>query len=161
MLPKILLLASIFLLSGNTSTERGMYHRDYYPSGQLKAEGWLQNGAKTNYWKFYHPNGILSEEGHYQSSQREKYWHFYSETGKPEKEGHYKNGKMTDWWLFYDRNGKINHKCQLRNGKKNGYCLKYKNEELTSAEKYSNGEKIKEWYSFSSFRKENSVSDLK
>jgi len=68
---------------------------------------------------------------------------------------------MANWWLYYDATGKIQHKCQLINGVKNGYCLKYKKEKLASAEKYSNGKKIKEWYSLSSFKKENSLSDLK
>jgi hypothetical protein len=34
-------------------------------------------------------------------------------------------------------------------------------EELKSAEKYKNGKKIKEWFSFNSFKKENKLSDLK
>ena len=61
----------------------------------------------------------------------------------------------------YDTKGRINHKCQLNNGKKNGYCLKFENEELVSAEKYQNGEKIKEWFSFVDFQRENKLSDLK
>jgi len=35
------------------------------------------------------------------------------------------------------------------------------NEKLTSAEKYSNGKKIKEWFDFSSFKRDNNLSDLK
>ncbi|MEN1786321.1 MAG: hypothetical protein AAGF77_14465, partial [Bacteroidota bacterium] len=65
------------------------------------------------------------------------------------------------WWLFYDENEKINHKCQLKDGIKNGYCLKYVNEKLKSAEKFKNGKKIKEWYSFGSLKRENKLSDLR
>ena len=92
---------------------------------------------------------------------REGYWYFYDNTGKLEMEGHMQSGQKVNWWLFYDENGAINHKCQLKNGIKNGYCLKYKNETLKSAEKFHNGQKVKEWYSFGSFRKENKLSDLK
>lgn len=160
MFPKIIFLATLFLFFGKPFEENPHYSREYYETGNLKAEGWLKDGVKTDYWKFYHPNGKLSEEGHYKSNRKEKYWHFYFQTGKPEKEGHFENGKMTDWWLFYDQTGRVNHKCQLSNGKKNGYCLRYSNEKLTSAEKYRNGKKIKEWFSLGSFRKENSLSDL-
>jgi len=37
----------------------------------------------------------------------------------------------------------------------------YKNEKLTSAVKYSKGERIKEWTDLKSFKKENKLSDLK
>lgn len=177
MLPKILFAVFFLISSGSltffslenpssfnwekTSFRNREYTREFYSSGKLKSEGWLTNGTKSNYWKFYHPNGKLSEEGHYANGQREKYWHFYTSDGRPERKGHYENGSMTDWWLFYDNNGKINHKCQLEGGKKNGYCLMYVNEKLTSAEKYSHGKKVDEWYSFSSFRRENNLSDLK
>lgn len=161
MFHKIFLIAASLMFFGYTSQENREYTREYFASGQLKAEGWVQNGMKTDYWKIYHPNGKKSAEGHFRNNEMVNYWHFYTKSGKPEREGHFKNGKMGDWWLFYDQNGKINHKCQLKDGQKNGYCLKYRDEELTSAEKYSNGRKVKEWFSFSSFRKENKLSDLK
>lgn len=161
MFPKLFFMVILFLFFGNPSKENRMYHRDYYPAGNLKSEGWLNKGAKTAYWIYYHPNGKRFKEGHYQKNRRINYWKFFRGTGKPLREGNYENGEKTDWWLFYDHIGKLNHKCQMENGKKNGYCLTYNNEKLASAEKYANGKKIKEWYSFSSFTKENNVSDLK
>lgn len=113
------------------------YYKEYYQSGTLKSKGWKDQGQKTGYWFFYHKNGLL------------------------EKEGHFLKGKMTNWWIFYNSNGLINHKCQLNNGKKNGYCLKYHQEKLSSAVKYSNGNKVKEWFDVNSFKKENKLSDLK
>ncbi|WP_209402272.1 toxin-antitoxin system YwqK family antitoxin [Pseudozobellia sp. WGM2] len=150
---------TIFFLA-SFSEQNGTYQKEYYDNGRLKSEGWTKNGIKVNYWKFYHPNGKLSEEGHFQNNKRIKYWHFYDQDGKHLQEGHYQKGTKTDWWLFYDSNGKVNHKCQLKNGKKNGYCLKYLDEQLTSAEKYQNGKKVKEWFSFASFKRENNLSDL-
>ena len=137
------------------------YVREYYASGELKAEGWMHQNVKDGFWKFYHQTKKISEQGHFKANKREKYWYFYTTNGKLEKEGHFKADKKTDWWLFYDTTGKVNHKCQLANNLKNGYCLKYKNETLTSAEKYKNGKKIKEWHSLRSFKKENNLSDLK
>lgn len=152
---------SIFLLFAYPLEKQGKYNKTYYDNGTLKSEGWLLNGSKTGYWKFYHPNGSPAEEGHFQNDEREKYWYFYDERGLPIKEGHFLHGKMSHWWLFYNDQGKISHKCQLKEGVKNGYCLKYLNEKLTSAEKYKNGKKIKEWRNFDRFKSENKLSDLR
>ena len=137
------------------------YHREFYENGKVKAQGWKAGDSKEDFWKFYHPNGKLMEQGHYKMNSRTGYWYFYNQSGKLQMEGHYTKGSMVKWWLFYDKNGKIDHKCQLQNGVKNGYCLKYMDEELKSAEKYKNGKKIKEWFSFRRFKKENKLSDLK
>lgn len=161
MTAKIYLILALFLSFGNPSERKGLYHKEFYSSGIIKAEGWIKNGQKEGYWKLYHQNGKLSEKGHFRKGVRHAYWYFYTENGKPWKEGHYKKGEMADWWLFFDARGRINHKCQLSKGKKNGYCLQYKNEKLTSAEKYQNGKKIKKWTSFSSFKRENKLSDLR
>lgn len=138
-----------------------MYVRSYHENGQLAAAGWKLNGQKDEFWKYYYSNGNLMEQGHYKMDSRNGYWYFYGEDGRLEMEGHMRNGQKNDWWLFYDMNEKINHKCQLREGIKNGYCLKYMDEKLKSAEKYRNGQKVKEWFSFRNFKKENKLSDLK
>ncbi|EAR00496.1 toxin-antitoxin system YwqK family antitoxin [Maribacter sp. HTCC2170] len=151
----------ILLFWGIGSNNEAKYHKEYYESGRTKSEGWLENGIKNGYWKFYHKNGKIAEQGHFKKDVRERYWHFYNPNKMRIKEGGYSNGEMANWWIFYDTQGRVNHKCQLYNGKKNGYCLKYKNEKLISAEKYENGTKVKEWFSFVGFRRENKLSDLK
>ncbi len=137
------------------------YHREFYENGQLKAQGWKKGDSKEDFWKFYYENGKISEQGHFKNNVKVGYWYAYDKTGRLKSEGHFDKGNKVNWWLFYDENQKVDHKCQLKDGIKNGYCLKYRNEELKSAEKYKNGKKIKEWFSFSSFKKENKLSDLK
>ena len=158
---KFFFLATLFLSFGNPSEKATQYFKDFYKNGKVKAEGWLENGQKIGYWKFYHQNSTVSAQGYYKNGKREKYWYFYSSNKVRSMEGHYEKGKKTKWWLFYDKNGHINHKCQLSGGKKNGYCLQYLNEKLTSAEKYKNGKRIKKWTSYSGFRRENKLSDLR
>lgn len=164
---KLLFLAILFSIENPSDALTGnpfgnyTYNKVFYETGRTKAEGWVKNGVKEGYWRFYHPNGILAEKGHYKNGRRNSYWFFFTCSGAPQQEGHYTNDKMADWWLFYDSKGRIDHKCQLTDGKKNGYCLKYTNEILTAAEKYSNGTKIKKWTSFTSFKRENKLSDLK
>lgn len=161
MFVKIVFTITFFLFIGNPSEDKEIYHKEYYDVGIIKAEGWLKNGLKNKHWKFYHKNGTVSEQGLYKNDKREQYWYFYTPQKILNKEGHYKEGEKANWWIFYDQKGHVSHKCQLSNGRKNGYCLTYLNEKLTSAEKYSNGKKIKEWFDFSSFKRENKLSDLR
>ena len=161
MFAKIVVLISMFLMFGTPSDDKKIYHKEYYETGKPKAEGWIKNSVKTDYWKYYHSNGKLAKEGHYNNGKRVAFWRFFNERGISTKEGHYEEGKSSGWWVFYDTNGKIDYKCQLANGVKNGYCLQYNFGKMTSASKYKDGKKLKEWYSYRSFRHENSLSDLR
>lgn len=161
MFSKVLILATLFLFFGNPSKENMRYYKEYYQTGKKKAEGWVKGGAKTGYWKFYHDNGSVSEKGHYKNGQRDEYWYFYAPNRVRSKEGHYSKGQKTDWWLYYDVRGKLDYKCQLNIGKKNGYCIQYSNGDISSAIKYTNGKKIKEWHDMRSFKRENKLSDLR
>ena len=160
MLKKISILLILVVLWGFTPEET-TYKKTFYANGKVKSEGWVRYNVKTGYWKFYHENGKISSQGHYEYDKKEKYWYFYNKNRVRVQEGHFINDEKINWWLFYDNQGRINHKCQLSKGVKNGYCLKYVDNELTSAEKYNNGKKVKEWSSFGAFKKENSISDLK
>ena len=161
MSPKSIFLIVCFLLFCSSYAQDKTYSKTYHDDGKLASEGWLRFNVPTDYWKFYYKNGKVSEQGSYKYGKRDRYWYFYDENRVRTQEGHYENGKKINWWLFYDQKGRINHKCQLNKGVKNGYCLKYMDEKLTSAEKYSNGKKIKEWTNFRDFTRENSLSDLK
>ena len=160
MLKKISILLILVFIWG-FSSEDNTYKKTFYDNGQIKSEGWVRYNIKSGYWKFYHNNGKIASQGHYDYNKKEKYWYFYNTNRVRTQEGHFTKDQKVNWWLFYDKQGRVNHKCQLNKGVKNGYCLKYSDNELTSAEKYSNGKKIKEWTSFNDFKKENSVSDLK
>jgi antitoxin component YwqK of YwqJK toxin-antitoxin module len=150
-----------FVLLAFTSSEDKRYERTYFEDGSLASEGWIRFNIKTDYWSFYHKNGKIARKGYFEYGKREKYWFFYDENRIRTKEGNFFKNKQEGWWLFYDKKGQINHKCQLKNGIENGYCLKYLDSKMISAEKYSNGEKIKEWSTFEDFTHENSLSDLK
>lgn len=153
------LLLSFGNLTGNM--ENSMYQKEYFDTGETKSKGWVYNGIKTGYWRFYHRNGKLAAKGHFRKGKRVDYWYFYSKKGNLQKEGHYLNGTKANWWQFYDSYGRLIHKCQLNKGKKDGYCLMYRNNDIVKAEKYKNGKRLKAWTSFSSFKKENKLSDLR
>ncbi|MFY0629853.1 MAG: hypothetical protein JXR05_05690 [Flavobacteriaceae bacterium] len=158
---KKLLFISICFLSLQAFCQKKTYHKTYYKNGKLKEEGWVKKNQKNGYWKFYYRNGNLKSEGRFKNDLETKYWYFYNKDNSKKKEGHYLEGKQNKWWLFYDDMGYVNHKCQLKNNQKNGYCLIYKKEKLIKASKYQKGKKIKEWTDLKSFKKENSLFDLR
>lgn len=149
------------LLISFTAFCQKTYQKKLFKNGQIKEEGWLLNNQKNEYWKFYYKNGNLKKEGLFKDNLETNYWYFYSENSIKEKEGHFKEGQQNDWWLFYDKNGQVIHKCQLENNRKNGYCLIYQDGKLIKASKFKKGKKINEWKDFSSFKKENTLSDLR
>jgi antitoxin component YwqK of YwqJK toxin-antitoxin module len=142
-------------------SDQKSYQKEFYKNGQIEKEGWVLNNSKIDYWKFYYKDGNLKKEGLFKDNLETKYWYFYSPNLIKEKEGHFKYGKQEDWWLFYDKNGQVHHKCQLQNNQKNGYCLIYQNGKLIKASKFKDGKKLREWKDFSSFKKENTLSDLR
>lgn len=151
----------IFLTCSFLGFSQKIYKKKYHDNGNLKQEGWLKDNIKQGYWKFYHTNGQIEQKGHYENGLKHKYWYFYHENSFKHKEGHYNNGTQSKWWAFYNKKGQIIHKCQFKNNEKNGYCLVYQHNKLVKASKFVNGKKIKEWKDFSSFKKENNLSDLK
>lgn len=161
MIHGIYIFTSLIFFLGRPAEEKMRYHKDYYETGETKAEGWIKKGHKTGYWKFYLADGHVSAKGHYLNGKREHYWYFYGMNGIRNREGHYANGRKTGWWLYYDHRGALAYKCQLDHGIKNGYCLRYVNGKIASAMKYNKGRKIKEWYSWQSFKRENKLADLK
>jgi len=159
-LQKIDFLLAFTFLSGG-SPEDNTYKKAYYENGTLKSEGWVRFTIKTGYWKYYHNNGRMDSQGRYEYDKKEKYWYFYDQNRVRTQEGHFRTNKKVNWWLFYEKQGRVNHKCQLDKNIKNGYCFKYSENKLASAEKFENGKKIKEWSSFGDFEKNNTDTDLK
>jgi antitoxin component YwqK of YwqJK toxin-antitoxin module len=127
----ILFLLTVFQVSGQKT-----YSKEYYDSGKLKSEGWLNQNQKVDYW-FY-----------------------YFENGNKKQEGHFKNNQKCKWWIFYDSNEEINKKCEFENDLINGLSLFYRNSQIIRAEKYSMGKKINEWNSLSEFKKDNNIKFL-
>ncbi len=121
----------ILLVTSFGVSDTKSYIKNYHPNGKLKEEGWLLNNQKQEYWFFYYENGLKKEEGHYQNNQK------------------------VNWWIFYDEKQKITRKCEYKANKLNGITIVYNKGEITKAEKYSNGKKIKTWTDIDEFKKDN------
>ncbi|MBE17104.1 MAG: hypothetical protein CL867_12735 [Cytophagaceae bacterium] len=137
------------------TTPSKWYTRQYNASGQLLAEGWLDQDKRTDFWKWYHNNGRLASEGHYKNDHKSGYWHFYDLNGNLIKEGHYQNGRAYNWWIFYDLVRQEKRKVQFQNNQKNGFCLVYKENKLLQVEKFVANKKTGSWTNLRDFKRDN------
>ncbi|QLE00791.1 hypothetical protein HX109_04140 [Galbibacter sp. BG1] len=136
------------------------YQKSYHQEGVLASEGWVQNSVKEKYWKYYYPSGVLKQEGHYKSGKKEDFWYYYNENGDKIRQGHYNAGKKTGWWIVYKNNLMVK-KCQYQDDMLNGYSIQYRNKKPVLCRKFKNDSLVGEWDSMESFKKENSLKDLR
>ncbi len=120
----------ILFLTSSGTTDSKTYVKNYFPNKKLKEEGWILDNKKTDYWFFYFENGNKKEEGHYNNNQK------------------------TNWWVYYDEKQIMTKKSEYKNGKPNGLSILYTNGQISKAEKYNNGKKIKTWTTLEDFKKD-------
>lgn len=150
----ILRLVILLVCAVGFSQSAKHYSKTYYENGNLKAEGWLLNESKTDYWYFYNTDGSLNAKGSFTDDKKNGYWYFYAADEQLLKEGHYKNDEAADWWVFHKPGG-ISEKVQFKYGSRQGYALIYKNGTLFKAERYKNDILTGSWTSVSQFKKDN------
>jgi antitoxin component YwqK of YwqJK toxin-antitoxin module len=138
----------------NLSGGRLDYVKSFYDNGNLKAEGWMDEDSKENYWYHYYPNGNLKSKGSFKYNKKSGYWFYYDELGSPHKEGHYKKGLATSWWRYYD--GDTTEIVKLERGKREGLSLFKVDGKPVKAEYFKNDKRTHEWYSLAEFRKDKS-----
>ena len=67
-----------------------------FEQDELVAEGiTLKDGTKEGPWREFWPNGQIRAEGMYESGLREGKWTFYRIAGEKEQEGKYRQGRFT------------------------------------------------------------------
>ncbi|MHA7056411.1 toxin-antitoxin system YwqK family antitoxin [Aquimarina sp. M1] len=162
---KLFIFTVIYAFSSSQIAITKEYHREYYTDGAIKAEGWIMDNQKIDYWYTYHRNGNISEQGHYSNNKKNGYWYFYSQENKLIKEGHFIDNKAEKWWIIYDIatsniKDQVTRKYQYQNDKKNGYGLLYRKNKLFKAEKYIDDQKTGEWTDIYSFKKDNPNASL-
>jgi antitoxin component YwqK of YwqJK toxin-antitoxin module len=155
MIQNFILYSIIFITSiiNGPEAENKIYAKEYYESGILKAEGWVQDGVKEDYWIYYYSNKTVSQKGHYLRGKSNQYWFFYSKDGSLLKEGMFNKGLENGWWILYQ--GRRVEKVKFNNGMKEGFALIYENNKLKKAEKYLHNIKTGEWTSLLKFKNDN------
>ena len=64
------LIIAIFFITSFSWAQKS-YYKAYFENGNMKSEGWQENGIKVDYWKFYFENSELSSEGNYKSGKKD------------------------------------------------------------------------------------------
>ncbi|MEI7980664.1 MAG: hypothetical protein WCI71_03365 [Bacteroidota bacterium] len=95
--------------------------KDFYPDGNLKAEGIYDNGRQTGEWRYYHPNGKLEQSGRFNKQGKpEGSWKWYFDTGFLLKEESYHSGLRDGLATTYDETGKVIEEGEFVNGNEDG-----------------------------------------
>ena len=99
---------------------KGTY-KEFYPNGELKAEGLYIDGRSQGIWTFYHPTGQIEAKGEYKDGLRWGEWDFFHPNGNKAADGIYKDGIREGNWIFYHENGNLSSQGTLKEGEKDGY----------------------------------------
>ncbi|NIJ44491.1 antitoxin component YwqK of YwqJK toxin-antitoxin module [Wenyingzhuangia heitensis] len=144
----------LFLQKRYLNNSQNYTAKYYYKNGTLESEGIYQNHQKQKYWKYYSDQHILKSCGTFKDGLKEGYWHFYSNEGILLAQGDFIKDKKSKWWSFFKKNGILSHKCELKKDKQNGYCVYYDKNKIVKGSYFKEGIKVKEWNTWSSFRKD-------
>ncbi len=99
----ILLAISIMLIN---STAYAEVHKEYYESGQLKAETSYKDGKKDGIEKQYYESGQLQGETNFKDDKLEGISKYYHESGQLKAEENYKDGVIVSQ-KRYDSDGNL------------------------------------------------------
>lgn len=119
----------------------------YNDNGLLLSEGIVdESGNYNGKWKDYYPSGEVSAEGQYTDSRRTGQWKFYDENSKLEQTGSYNNGRPDGIWKWYYDTGALLREEEYFQGRRDGSCIEYsRSGEIIAQGMYSDGERNGEW----------------
>jgi uncharacterized protein len=119
--------------------------KEYYETGELKAEGNYKNNEKTGLWKWYYVNGKLDQIGSFgQGEMPEGDWKWYYENGRILMEEGFSAGKPEGTYKEYNDSGIVIVKGQYQDGLEEGTWTYYING-TTQEGKYKEGMKDGLW----------------
>jgi len=119
----------------------------YNDKGLLISEGIVDEAGRFNgKWKDFYPDGNVLAEGTYTDSRRSGLWKFYSISSKVEQTGYYNNGRPDGLWKWYYENGAVLREEEYFQGERDGAYIEYSaNGEIIAQGNYSDGEKNGLW----------------
>jgi uncharacterized protein len=119
----------------------------YNERGNKISEGVVdEQGARRGEWKDFYITGELKAQGNYQNNRRIGAWTFYFSDGRIEQKGRFMNGRFDGEWVWYYNTGEVWREENYFNGNEDGYAVEYdKDGNIITAGNYINGEKDGEW----------------
>ncbi len=116
-------------------------------NGVLLSRGIItKEGSREGEWKDFYLSGNIKAEGKYKNNKREGKWKFYFENGQVEQTGEFKDGKYNGKWTWYYSDGTVAREENFYNGREEGLFTEYNTDGCIITEgEYFDGEKEGEW----------------
>lgn len=96
------------------------YYREYFETGEVKLELFLQDGRPEGTYVVYFPNARIKEVRSYHKEAFHGIWRIYNEKGMLLEQAEYKDGLKHGTWMIWDENGVKRYQMQYDYGKKAG-----------------------------------------
>lgn len=134
----------------NDSLQKTGYWVGYYDSGELRYEGYFENGKEIGYFKYYYKSGNLDTEllytipgiqseariyysngyikalGNYCDKKRCGLWEYFDDKGNILSKENYLNDLLEGDVVFYfGGTGVVMESYEYKNGKKNGQAFEF------------------------------------
>lgn len=117
-----------------------MVYKGYYASGDLFAEGTLENGKLNGAYKTYHYNGQTLFEGTMKDDDWDGALVEYYKSGIVKTINNYRDGQLSGYYRAYHENGEIKNEGWLKEGEiQQRWVEYYLNGSIESDGLYTNG----------------------
>lgn len=119
-----------------------------FENGVVLFEGIVDDlGRKQGPWKEFYPTGELKAEGDYKNNLKIRKWVYYYINGKVEQTGDYLRGKPEGVWTWYYENRQVWREEEYVDGLEDGPSIEYNDTGAVIAKgNYVEGLKDGEWY---------------
>ena len=94
--------------------------KEYYATGEKRAEGSYKEGKRDGPWNFYHRSGAVEQKGTYAAGLPQGQWTWYYEGGGRHREENYRRGKEDGASVEYDPEGNVLTQGEYIDGNKEG-----------------------------------------
>ncbi|CAM3835220.1 toxin-antitoxin system YwqK family antitoxin [Pontibacter korlensis] len=116
----------LIMLCFACTEKRSYVQREYYPSGQLKAETEVLDGAWHGKRVEYYPTGKTKIVGYYKHGKNHGSLSDYYENGSLQGEVNFKEGRLNGVSRCYYPNGKLEKMVPYKDGKRVGWGKFYR-----------------------------------
>jgi len=122
------------------SCVKGKTKKEYYSTGELKAEYKISDNKKHGDYKEYYRDGKLKVDAYYSEGKLDGMIKFYYDNEQVKWQVNYTNGKENGHYKKYSKNGKLIEKLYYENGVREGLARRYYlNGKLKREVDYENG----------------------
>jgi antitoxin component YwqK of YwqJK toxin-antitoxin module len=104
--------------------ERGLQQgpwKEFYATGELKAEGLYEMGKKIGLWKYFHVNGKPEQTGKYFKGKPDGTWKWFYESGNILREETFEKGIPVEELREFSDSGKVIIKGSFLDGEPDGF----------------------------------------